>query len=66
MEGGKAEEGGPLAGRKTTLSVQFFDRGGDSALKVFLNFGGTVSPERAAQFESLCARFRKQATEPPA
>jgi putative hemin transport protein len=55
-----AEPAGPsLAGRRTTLSIQFFDRAGDSALKVFLNFGGKVTPERAEQFEALRERFRK-------
>jgi putative hemin transport protein len=49
-----------LAGRKTTVSVQFFDRAGHSAFKVFLNFGGTVSAERASQFEALRERFRKK------
>jgi putative hemin transport protein len=59
--GGQSEkaDSGPLAGRRTTVSVQFFDRAGNSAFKVFLNFGGTVSPERAAQFEELRERFGK-------
>jgi hypothetical protein len=50
---------GPLAGRRTTVSFQFFDRAGNSAFKVFLNFGGTVSPDQAARFEELRQRFRR-------
>src|SRR5262245_41551841 len=42
-----------------TLSVQFFDVRGDSAFKVFLTFGGKVSPERHAQFAALRQAFRK-------
>jgi putative hemin transport protein len=49
-----------------TLSFQFFDRCGSAAFKVFLNFGGGVSPERAAQFAALRDRFRRgqRETEP--
>lgn len=43
------------AGR--TLSVQFFDPRGDSAMKVFLNFGGKPTPQREAQFEALRQQF---------
>jgi putative heme utilization carrier protein HutX len=42
-----------------TLSVQFYDTAGHAAFKVFLNFGGRASPERAAQFAALRAEFRK-------
>ena len=42
-----------------TLSFQFYDRKGDAALKVFLNFGGEVPPERVAQFARLRDAFRK-------
>jgi len=42
-----------------TLSFQFFDRKGASALKVFANFGGKITPERAAQFKAIRERFRK-------
>jgi putative hemin transport protein len=42
----------------TTLSFQFFDRSGASAFKVFLNFGGPVTAERAGQFAALGDRFR--------
>jgi putative hemin transport protein len=48
-----------LAGQRTTLSFQFFDRRGDSALKVFLNFGGTVTAEQAERFIALRERFRR-------
>jgi putative heme utilization carrier protein HutX len=43
-----------------TLSIQFFDRTGSAAFKVFLSFGGQeVPPERREQFTSLRDRFRK-------
>ena len=42
-----------------TLSVQFYDRAGHAAFKVFLNFGGAISEERAAQFAALRDTFRK-------
>jgi len=42
-----------------TLSFQFFDKGGSAAFKVFLNFGGRVTPERATAFADLRERFRK-------
>jgi putative heme iron utilization protein len=41
----------------TTLSVQFFDRAGQAAFKVFLNFGGKPSEQRRQQFADLRARF---------
>lgn len=41
------------------ISIQFFDRRGDSAFKVFLTFGGqTPSAERLGQFKEICRRFR--------
>ena len=44
-----------------TLSVQFFDKSGNSAFKVFLTFGGTApSPERLAQFKSIQDKFKTQ------
>src|SRR5262249_39897157 len=52
------EKPGHLNGNPT-LSVQFFDRRGDSALKVFLNFGGKPTPEREAWFEGVRQRFAK-------
>ena len=42
-----------------TLSVQFYDTAGHAAFKVFLNFGGKITPERAAQFAALRDTFRK-------
>ena len=39
--------------------MQFFDRTGAAAFKVFLTFGGKVSPERYAQFAALRDEFRK-------
>jgi putative heme iron utilization protein len=42
-----------------TLSFQFFDHAGHAAFKVFLNFGGKPTPERAAHFAELRERFRK-------
>jgi putative hemin transport protein len=43
-----------------TLSVQFFDQAGASALKVFLNFGGPIPLERAAWFKEVRAKFSRQ------
>ena len=43
------EKPGHMDGR-ATFSVQFFDRTGASALKVFLNFGEPISPERRGAF----------------
>jgi putative heme iron utilization protein len=42
-----------------TLSVQFYDTAGHAAFKVFLNFGGRASADRAAQFAALRDEFRK-------
>jgi len=41
-----------------TYSIQFFDKDGHAALKVFLNFGGGLPAERMAGFEKLRERFR--------
>ena len=41
-----------------TRSFQFFDQSGTAALKVFLNFGGPILPEREALFGELRTRFR--------
>ena len=46
------EKPGHLDGT-ATRSFQFFDQTGAAALKVFLNFGGPISPEREAQFIEL-------------
>jgi putative hemin transport protein len=43
-----------------TRSIQFFDQAGAAALKVFLNFGGPITPEREAQFIDLQARFQRR------
>jgi putative hemin transport protein len=45
----------------TTRSIQFYDRAGHAAFKVFLSFGGKASPERQALFDDLRERFRKPA-----
>lgn len=42
-----------------TMSVQFFDLRGDSALKVFLNFGGKPTAGREDHFRVLRQRFAK-------
>jgi putative hemin transport protein len=52
------EKPGHMDGQRT-LSFQFFDRGGAAAFKVFLNFGGEPSAERAAAFAEVRERFRK-------
>lgn len=36
-----------------TRSLQFFDRAGAAAMKVFLNFGGPIPPEREQRFREL-------------
>jgi putative heme iron utilization protein len=42
-----------------TRSFQFFDQTGAAAFKVFLNFGGPISPEREAKFNELRSKFKK-------
>jgi len=42
-----------------TRSFQFFDRAGAAALKVFVNFGGPIPPEREAQFNEVRTRLRR-------
>ena len=42
-----------------TRSFQFFDQMGAAALKVFLNFGGPLSPEREAWFFEVRNRFKR-------
>lgn len=42
-----------------TRSIQFFDQTGAAALKVFLNFGGKISPEREAWFDEVRKKFRR-------
>jgi putative hemin transport protein len=48
----------------TTLSMQFFDKAGHSAFKVFLNFGGKPSEARRRQFDGLRSRFALEAAAP--
>lgn len=43
----------------STLSLQFYDRAGNVAFKVFLNFGGKATPEMISGFTQLRDRFRK-------
>jgi putative heme iron utilization protein len=46
---------------RDTLSVQFYDRHGTSAFKVFLTFGGKEVPvEKDQYFQELVRRFRKE------
>src|SRR5476649_1519257 len=42
-----------------TRSFQFFDQTGAAAFKVFLNFGGPISPEREANFVELRKKFKR-------
>lgn len=43
-----------------SLSIQFFDRRGQAAFKVFLNFGGKdPAPELVQTYKTLIARFKK-------
>ncbi len=53
------EKPGHLDGNKT-LSLQFFDRCGHSAFKVFLNFGSRIPPEKAERFVQVRDTFRKK------
>jgi putative heme utilization carrier protein HutX len=40
-----------------TRSIQFFDQTGAAALKIFLNFGGAIQPERETFFRGLGEKF---------
>jgi putative hemin transport protein len=42
-----------------TRSIQFFDQTGAAALKVFLNFGRPILPEREAKFIELRGKFKR-------
>ena len=53
------EKPGHLDGKKT-LSFQFLDQSGHSAFKVFLGFGGSVSPEKAERYVQVRDAFRKK------
>jgi putative heme iron utilization protein len=39
-----------------TRSFQFFDQAGAAALKVLLNFGGSITPERERRCSLSCGR----------
>jgi putative hemin transport protein len=52
------EKPGHMDGTATS-SLQFFDQAGAAALKVFLNFGGPIPPERQARFLELRNRFQR-------
>lgn len=45
-------------GGPATYSVQFFDRAGAAALKVFWNFGEPIPEERLERFRQVQERFR--------
>jgi len=40
-----------------TTSIQFYDRAGQSAFKVFFNFGKQVKPERLEAFNRMCETY---------
>src|SRR5947209_1579337 len=42
-----------------TRSFQFFDQTGAAAFKVFLNFGGPISPEKDALFIEMRSKFKR-------
>ena len=42
-----------------TRSFQFFDQTGAAALKIFLNFGGPIPPEREGKFIELRSKFKR-------
>lgn len=42
-----------------TYSIQFFDKLGAAALKVFFNFGDKAKPERETRFVDMRERYRK-------
>jgi hypothetical protein len=44
---------------KNTFSFQVFDRSGNAAFKVFLNFGGAITADRAEKFNEMRDGFRK-------
>jgi putative heme utilization carrier protein HutX len=53
-----------MNGGVRTLSFQFYDQSGAAALKVFLNFGTDLPPDRLALFDQLCQRFRLTEQQP--
>jgi putative heme iron utilization protein len=42
-----------------TRSFQFFDKSGAAAFKLFLNFGGPISPQKEALFNEMRAKFKR-------
>lgn len=42
-----------------TRSIQFFDKAGAAAMKIFLNFGGKISPERETWFTGVRKMFKR-------
>jgi len=40
-----------------TLSIQFYDQAGNSAFKVFFNFGNKIKPERVEAFEQFKSKY---------
>jgi putative hemin transport protein len=54
------EKPGHLNG-PATYSLQFFDRAGAAAFKVFLNFGAAIPPDRLALFRRLVETHRRPA-----
>ena len=42
-----------------TRSLQFFDQAGAAAFKVFLNFGGPISPEKETLFVEMRSKFKR-------
>jgi putative heme degradation protein len=42
-----------------TRSFQFFDQAGAAAFKVFLNFGGPISPEKEKLFIEMRSEFKR-------
>ena len=52
------EKPGHMDGQ-ATYSWQFFDSAGAAALKIFLNFGGPIQPERHTWFRKQKERFQR-------
>jgi putative hemin transport protein len=53
------EKPGHLDGKKT-LSIQFFDRNGHAAFKVFLGFAADIPPAKAERFAQVRDAFRQK------
>jgi putative hemin transport protein len=52
------EKPGHMDGSRTR-SLQFFDQAGAAALKIFLNFGSPIAPEREALFNEVRKVYRR-------